>query len=79
MANEHKLKGKARAISLIGGTAVDLGDMAVTAGVATVGSMAGASLGTAALGLFGVTTAPVWLTVGCDYYCCSCRSIKNFK
>lgn len=64
MANEHKLKGKARAMSLIGGTAVDLGDMAVTAGLSTVGSMAGASLGTAALGLFGVTTAPVWLTVG---------------
>ncbi len=64
MANEHKLKGKARAMSLIGGTAIDLGDMAVTAGLSTVGSMAGASLGTAALGLFGVTTAPVWLTVG---------------
>lgn len=64
MANEHKLKGKARAMSLIGGTAIDLGDMAVTAGLSTVASMAGASLGTAALGLFGVTTAPVWLTVG---------------
>ncbi|WP_076149326.1 T7SS effector LXG polymorphic toxin [Ligilactobacillus murinus] len=64
IANEHKLKGKARAMSLIGGTAIDLGDMAVTAGLSTVGSMAGASLGTAALGLFGVTTAPVWLTVG---------------
>ncbi len=64
MANKHKLKGKWKAMSLIGGTAVDLGDMAVTAGLSTVGSMAGASLGTAALGLFGVTTAPVWLTVG---------------
>ncbi|TGY52047.1 hypothetical protein [Ligilactobacillus murinus] len=41
MANKHKLKGKAKAMSLIGGTAVDLGDMAVTAGASTIGSMLG--------------------------------------
>ncbi|MCI5942169.1 MAG: hypothetical protein MRZ40_06315 [Ligilactobacillus animalis] len=64
MANKHKLKGKAKAMSLIGGTAVDLGDMAVTAGISTVGSMAGAGLVTVGLGFFGVTTAPVWATVG---------------
>ena len=59
MANKHKLKGKAKAMSLIGGTAVDLGDMAVTAGAATVGSMAAVGATT-----FIVGSAPVWLTVG---------------
>lgn len=64
IANEHKLKGKARAMSLIGGTAIDLGDMAVTAGLSTVGSMVGTWGVAAGLGFLGVTTAPVWLTVG---------------
>ena len=59
MANEHKLKGKARAMSLIGGTAVDLGDMAVTAGVATV-----ASMGAVGVTTFIVGVAPIWLTIG---------------
>ena len=59
MANEHKLKGKARAMSLIGGTAVDLGDMAVTAGVATVGGMGAVGVTT-----FIVGVAPTWLTIG---------------
>ncbi len=66
MANKHKLKGKAKAMSLIGGTAVDLGDMAVTAGAATVGSMAGTWLVGGALAavttVLGVATAPVWVT-----------------
>ncbi len=64
MANEHKLKGKARAMSLIGGTAVDLGDMAVTAGVATVASMLGTSAVVAGAGILGIATAPAWLTIG---------------
>lgn len=64
IANEHKLKGKARAMSLIGGTAVDLGDMAVTAGVATVGSMLGTSAVVAGAGILGIATAPAWLTIG---------------
>ncbi len=66
MANKHKLKGKEKAMSLIGGTAVDLGDMAVTAGAATVGSMAGTWLVGGALAavttVLGVATAPVWVT-----------------
>ncbi|WP_304976443.1 T7SS effector LXG polymorphic toxin [uncultured Ligilactobacillus sp.] len=68
MANEHKLKGKARAMSLIGGTAIDLGDMAVTAGLSTVGSMVGTSITTELLGgataMFGLAITPTLLTVG---------------
>ena len=64
MANKHKLKGKWKAMSLIGGTAVDLGDMAVTAGATTVGSMAGSWLVAAGAGVLGIATAPAWLTVG---------------
>ena len=69
-------------MSLIGGTAVDLGDMAVTAGLSTVGSMAGASLGTAALEPFRCYNGTGMVNSGnrsCDCYCCSCRGIKNFK
>ena len=55
-------------MSLIGGTAVDLGDMAVTAGVATVGSMAGTSITTELLGgataIFGLAITPTLLTAG---------------
>lgn len=68
MANKHKLKGKAKAMSLIGGTAVDLGDMAVTAGISTVDSMVGTSIATGLIGgataMLGVATAPAWLTAG---------------
>lgn len=68
MANEHKLKGKARAMSLIGGTAVELGDMAVTAGLSTVGSMVGTSIITELLGgataMFGLAITPTLLTAG---------------
>lgn len=68
MANKHKLEGKAKAMSLIGGTAVDLGDMAVTAGISTVGSMVGTSIATGLIGgataMLGVATAPAWLTAG---------------
>lgn len=64
MADKHKLKGKAKAMSLIGGTAVDLGDMAVTAGAATVGSMVGTWGVATFMGGLGIATAPAWITVG---------------
>lgn len=64
MANKHKLKGKWKTMSLIGGTAVDLGDMAVTAGLSTVGSMVGTWGVTAFMGGLGIATAPAWATVG---------------
>ena len=51
-------------MSLIGGTAVDLGDMAVTAGLSTVGSMVGTWGVTAFMGGLGIATAPAWATVG---------------
>lgn len=68
MANKHKLKGKRKAMSLIGGTAVDLGDMAVTAGTTTVGSMLGTTLASGIIGtataILGAATAPAWATIG---------------